>query len=187
MAFVVEDGTGLPNATSYADEPDFVAYFVDEGRDISDTAPPFTVVLRQQALVRATRYIEARFSFKGFKQSDDQALAWPRDVGYPDQDGFDFDPVPTKLKEATYMYALEALYGSLWSSGQLRAPSVSPVDGGPVLSAPLRRESKSIGQISKTMEYAVGVGGTSGTFRPIPAADRLLSSLITMSKELYRA
>lgn len=187
MAFVVEDGTGLPTANSYASEADFVAYFADEGRDISDAGGVFTQALREAALVRATRYMETRFNYVGFKRSDDQNLAWPRIVDYPDPDGFEFDDVPIKLQRATFIYALEALYGELYPAGVSGAPSVAPATGGTVLAAPLRRVSKQVGQLNKTVEYAIGTSGYTGVLRPIPAADLMLRRLVTKCRETVRA
>lgn len=91
MAFVVEDGTGLANATSYVSVQEYRDYFTDRGIDKSSEADADI----QGYLVRATEYIDLNFSFCGDPLTTTQALEFPRliddvDVG-----------VPTKVKYAT--------------------------------------------------------------------------------------
>jgi hypothetical protein len=185
MAFVVEDGTGLPDANSYATAADMVAHFTDRGVDLAG----FSTTQIEQALVRATDYLETNFKFVGFKESKDQGLSWPRYANFDDRDGFNFDPVPDPLVKALYEYALEALYGDLYPSGQLAAPSPAPGTSGTVLSAPVSRTRKKIGEIEKDIWYNVRAGSATGELRPIPKADNLLkrNGLIVSSRELYRA
>lgn len=185
MAFVVEDGTGLPDANSYATDTDMVAYFVDRGVDLTG----FSATQIQQALVRATDYMETNFKFVGFKESNDQNLSWPRVVDFDDRDGFPFDRIPQPLVVALYQYALEALYSSLYPGGQLAAPDPSPGSGGAVLSAPVSRTRKKIGDLEKEVWFNVRAGSATGELRPIPAADNLLkrNGLVVSSRELFRA
>lgn len=77
MAFVVEDGTGLPNANSYLAVADADAYNVDHG----NTAWLGADVDKQAALIRATAYIDASYRgrFPGYPTSGRiQNREWPR-------------------------------------------------------------------------------------------------------------
>lgn len=66
MAFIVEDGTGVLNANSYATVQGFKDYFGDRGTDVSAITDP-TI---QTLLVQATDYIETRWGllFLGRKE-----------------------------------------------------------------------------------------------------------------------
>lgn len=100
MAFIVEDGTGLTNATSYVSVSDAIAYFADSGNQawVGKEGDP----LLEQALVRATRYIdnEYRGRWLGVKASSAQALAWPR-TQVIDGDGYTVTGLPVAVIAAT--------------------------------------------------------------------------------------
>lgn len=185
MAFVVEDGTGVSGANSYATDAELTAHFTDRGRDLSG----FSQAQIEAALVRATDYLETNFTYVGVRETKDQGLSWPRVVNFPNRDDFDFDRVPDPLKRALYEYTLEALYGELYPSGQLAAPSVSPGTGGAILSAPMKRARTRIGQMEEEVEYNVRAGASTGELRPIPKADNLLrkNGLVVQSREVIRA
>jgi len=77
IEFVKEDGTGLVNATSYADENDFIQYWENRGVDYSNpvTYPLDTI---KTWLNRATQYIDFEYKFIGNRANDIQALEFPR-------------------------------------------------------------------------------------------------------------
>lgn len=109
MAFVPEDGTGKEDANSYIDEAFADSYFDDRGNTVwaALTSPE-----KQQALVRATDYIDQRFGkkFRGDRESKKQALEWPRLSAF-DDDGFlfsDVDKIPRQLQKATAEYGFLA-------------------------------------------------------------------------------
>jgi hypothetical protein len=76
LTLIKEDGTGLPNANSYADVVDGSAYH--EGHLYATAWTGATAGNQAAALVMATRVIDAMFRFKGFKAVAAQALQWPR-------------------------------------------------------------------------------------------------------------
>lgn len=87
MTLVMEDGTGLANATSYAD--------VAAGDDYhsahlyASTWSAATSGNKGSALMMATRLIDASYQFNGRKVSATQALQWPRTrCPDPDRDSF---------------------------------------------------------------------------------------------------
>jgi hypothetical protein len=104
MAFVVEDGTGLANATSYVSVEDASIYHADRGNTEWDN-----VADQQIALIRATQAVDAkgRLRFVGDKGTSTQALAWPR-TDAVDTDGFEIasDELPVALINAVCEAAL---------------------------------------------------------------------------------
>lgn len=164
MAFLVEDGTGLASSNSYASVADADAYHEDRFNDAWVAA---STAEKQVALIKATDYIDSRFSFVSTRETDTQALEWPRD---------DYDGVPTKVKQATYEYALRSLSNEL-------APDPSYDDSG--YSKVVTREK--VGPIET--EYYTSDGTMNSTptpFRPYPLADALLSGLILSSRMVIR-
>jgi hypothetical protein len=96
MAFVVEDGTGKTDATSYVTVAEFRSYWTDRGTTFSQTDEQL-----QPWLIIATQYADANYNFSGERANNDQALEWPR------SDAFDkncteiaSDSIPVSLKYA---------------------------------------------------------------------------------------
>jgi hypothetical protein len=104
MAFVVEDGTGLANATSYLAVADADAYHVDMGNASWALASNAN---KQSALIRATKSLDAMYNgqWKGLLYSSTQALAWPRTEARNELDD-EYTGVPVILKNATAEGAL---------------------------------------------------------------------------------
>lgn len=98
--FVVEDGTGLPSATSLCSVEFADAYL----QDYEDPAAWRTATTKRKrdALRRMSRWITYRRRYAGERMHGDQALAFPR-VGLTDEDGFviDHTTVPTRVQQAT--------------------------------------------------------------------------------------
>lgn len=75
IQFVVEDGSGKSDATSYISEDDFLQYWENRGVDYSDEATA-TV---QAKLNLATQYVDNLHVYEGSKKTTTQALEFPRD------------------------------------------------------------------------------------------------------------
>lgn len=98
MAFVVEDGTGLSNATAYV-----TVQFVDDYHaELFNEGWSGSAEEKQAAILQATRYIDLTYSFLGFVVLKTQALSWPRSgiwtedlIEVPD------DVVPSQVQNAT--------------------------------------------------------------------------------------
>lgn len=75
MSLVPENGTGLTNADSYVSVTEADAYFAASG--IGEWALAAEAE-REVALRRATAYMDSRYSFRGERLRQMQALAWPR-------------------------------------------------------------------------------------------------------------
>lgn len=169
MSFVVETGTGVANANAYIAVATADAYFADRGITtwVGDTT------VKQGAIVRATDYIDMRFSslFIGLKLTTAQALAWPR----VDSTNPDFPVgVPVQVQRACAEYALRALSGTL-------APDPETDSTGRAVIM----KSNKIGPITETVQYVPQTGYT--PFKPYPAADVLLRPLINSSRQVIRA
>ena len=131
MAFVVEDGTGLADATSYASVAEADAYFSDSG------VATWTGIdaVKQQALVRGTRALDGMYAsaWPGRKVRGDQGLEWPR-IDAVDMSGYTLDEVPRAVKAATIEAALVelltpgALSPSLDRGGAIIREKVGPIE-----------------------------------------------------------
>jgi hypothetical protein len=69
---IIEDGTGVPDAESYASADDLTRYAVKFGSVIPSEE------VQQEALLRRAALAMDGMIWKGRKTSSDQALAWPR-------------------------------------------------------------------------------------------------------------
>jgi len=159
MALIVEDGTGLPNAESYASVAEADAHFSARGSEAWDN-----VENKEAALRLATDYMLQTYSgrWKGTRKTSTQALDWPR-YNVPLED----DPawltllsssiVPAQVKKATIELALITTAGALVPNLERAQASVS------------------VGEISVTYE------GSSSQLPRYPMIDMILSPLLASS------
>lgn len=164
MSIVVEDGTGLVNAVSYCSVVEFKAYWNLVGYDIST----YTDTQIEYALTRSTRYLESRFrnKFYGYRQTDSQALSWPR-VGVLINCIPVDSTVPTELKNATNEYARRALP----ATADLQ-PDPADTD---ITGQVMTKVRKKIGPIETDIQYQSGGGQV---IRAYPSADQWLANLM---------
>lgn len=165
MAFVAEDGTGLANANSYCSVAFADSYFSDRGITTWTGADS----VKQSALIKATDYIENRFTFKGTPYSDDQALHFP----ITDCETGLAAEMPVKLLKATAEYAFRVLSAEL-------APDPTVDDtGGKVI-----EKTEKVGPLEETTKYSEAT--SIQRFRPYPMADILLKGLVYSSNRVIR-
>lgn len=100
MALIVESGTGLSDADSYASIADATAYAAAHGLTFPTVEADQEIRLR-----RATQYLDAQYSYKGVESTYTQALAWPRTVAP--------GVVPREIVNACIELACKA--GDLWA------------------------------------------------------------------------
>lgn len=165
MAFTVEDGTGIVDANAYCDVAFADAYFTERANASWLGAND----IKEAALIRATDYIELRFShlFLGTPKTTVQGLSFPRISPLVAQLPL-FAEMPIGLKRACCEYAVRALSVKL-----LPDPVIDPTGLG------LERTRKKVGPIEKETRYQYQGAGTIRTIiRPYPAADSLLKGLI---------
>lgn len=154
MAIIVEDGTGLAAANSYASVEEANGYHIDRNNTAWAAAE---AVEREAALINATMYLDGTYKWDGTRCYAAQALGWPRVLMWDaDLKAVASNAVPAKVKAATCELALAALSGAL-------APALDR--GGKVT-------SESIGPIS--VSYASGAPGG----KVYPIIDYLVRDLI---------
>ncbi len=113
MALIVEDGTGLPDAESYASVVEADAYFAARGQaDAWDAVEDKEVALRLAADYLSYTY---RNLWAGDRLDSLQALDWPRvEVPWDTPTGYrDYRVIPRELKNAQCELALRTAAGSL--------------------------------------------------------------------------
>jgi len=113
MTIVVEDGTGVAGANSYASVEYANAYHSSRGNALWTETSTSPDQGKAAALIRATQAIDAtyRHRWPGSRTDGrDQALAWPR-TGVEDSEGdaIASDEIPTELKDAVCEAALREL------------------------------------------------------------------------------
>jgi hypothetical protein len=168
MAFVVEDGTGLSNSTSYASVAFFRAFNTDRGRDTMASSD--SVV--QAALVVASDFLDGKYDFVGFRSLASQAMQWPRVDAYY----FDGEPaqlVPDEVAEAVSELAYYHLTTPI-------APNPSYGTTGGVI----KRKREKVGPIEEETEYR---DAPPLAFKDYPFAEQRLRELIRSGNELLRA
>lgn len=172
MAFVVEDGTGLANATSYGSVAELGSYWLDLGIDMSQYLPG----VKEAGLVAASQHIDLFFGHRllGFKETYEQALEFPRIYLY-DSCGRIIEGVPTKIKHAVFEYAQRVIV----NKKPLVADPVVDVTGYQVLST-----FKKVGPLEKRTTFT---GSARATLTPYPKADAFLKDFISSSGGSFRA
>lgn len=158
MALIVQDNTGsVAGANAYITVAEFKAYHDARGGDYSGAADDTAL---EQAIIRATDYLDQRFNFVGKKRiGRDQTTEWPRTDAW-DRDRYYITDVPNEVKEACAEYALRAIAATLNpdpdrdASGQL-----------------VQSKSESVGPISESVTF---VSGAVFVMPKYPAADQRL-------------
>lgn len=105
FTFVVADGTNLTNATSYVSVAEADDYF-EIDRVFTATWTALTSTEKEYRLGWATRVLDQKVRWKGTKDTETQALEWPRDSTY-DRNGVAIldTVIPEQLKDATCEFA----------------------------------------------------------------------------------
>lgn len=106
MALVIEDGTGKPDADSWATEADTTAYWTlrkEQGWIDADAET------REAKLREAADYLMIAYRWPGQPAVVGQRLPWPR-VGVPSGKGYyPSDGIPSQVINAQMVLAVEAL------------------------------------------------------------------------------
>lgn len=123
MTIIVEDGTGLADAESYASVAETDTYMSARGTTVWAT---LTTTEKEQALRRAMDYLlqKYRSKWKGARKSLTQALDWPRVGVFIDEDAdtafaswkqnqIPSNVIPLEVKNACMELALRASIGML--------------------------------------------------------------------------
>jgi hypothetical protein len=93
MALIIEDGTGIVDATAYVSVPFVENYFtggrLDRFNELSD---------KDSVIVTATQLVDISYEWLGTRKTLDQGLSWPRTGAV--FDGFTVEGVPAAVKKA---------------------------------------------------------------------------------------
>lgn len=165
--FIVEDGTGLDNATSYvsvAEADDYLSIRpnIDDWTELDSTE-------KEAKLMWATRLLDQRARFYGRKTDNANGLEWPR-IGVTDKNGavVPYDVVPEPIKDATVEIAFYLLVNSL-------DPALPPGGGG-VAGGAIKRIKADVVEI----EYTEGTAASAvTTYFPLGIND-ILAGLGTL-------
>lgn len=161
---IVEDGTGVAGANSYASEADFEARA--EAMGVTPSSGDV-----EAALVFATAWIDGRYRrrFPGSRTyGREQALQWPRADAF-DADGNEIadDEIPGELVAATVEVALRRL-----SSPDSLYPLPASASG------QLKSKRVKLGSLEKAEEYVTDAGAASGA-ASLTVVDDLLGGILT--------
>jgi hypothetical protein len=163
MAFIVEDGTGVEDANAGVS----VEYVDEYCADRAMTEWTGDTATKRSAIIRATDYIENRFSFKGEPYSEDQGLHYPISDSYDaDEDDETDEPaeMPENYLKAIAEYSVRALSGPL-------APDPVVSDTGLQVSSKMEK----VGPLEESTTYTTS---QARVIRAYPAADMLLRDLV---------
>ncbi|RQO62232.1 DnaT-like ssDNA-binding protein [Pseudomonas sp. KBW05] len=111
MTLIIEDGTGKPDAESYASAEDLALYAVKFGTVIPAGVP------EQEALLRRAALAMDGMVWKGRKSNSEQALSWPRREVLLDHE----------IKPNNYLPA-RIQYGQMALAAEIHTDDVDPID-----------------------------------------------------------
>ncbi|AUZ46545.1 DnaT-like ssDNA-binding protein [Pseudomonas orientalis] len=111
MMLIIEDGTGKPDAESYASAEDLALYAVKFGAVIPAGAPA------QEALLRRAALVMDGMTWKGRKSNSEQALSWPRREVLLDRE----------IKPNNYLPA-RIQYGQMALAAEIHQDDIDPID-----------------------------------------------------------
>ena len=186
MAFLVEDGTGLPLANSYCDVDFADAFATDRNKDSWMRQSP---TLKAKFLVQAADYIDRNFRYLGVRSNNDQALEFPRrgiplpqsstSYYYETLDGYYYpsDAVPENVKKAACEYAFRA--AELTEQGLDLQPD--PAEN---LTGTIVDKTEQVGTLMERTKWS---GATPSGTPGYPAADRWLKNFRTSGNPIERA
>lgn len=205
--FTVEDGSGVSGANAYIAVQFFRDHHDSRGRDTSSILDAGV----QTAIVRATDYVDQRFSrvYRGYRQMKAQGLEWPRLSAFDDDD-YLLDDVPAQLQKAVAEYALRAhVLFELAPDAPRTAPSqnfsdlANVVTGTAQASGIITRQERQVGPLQTVDAYMTNAevqallrdrdanasGLVSGLFIPqYPTADLWLQEILQVEERtVWRA
>lgn len=159
MDFVVENGTGMSDATSYVDLQYAQDYFTR--KNMRDWWDNLNSDAQKNELINGTEYADKKFGPKldGKPLNPNQALEFPRS-GLKDRYGRPITGVPKNVKDATCEYAW------LSSNGQLHATSQQ-------VNAKVESKTTKVGPITTSVKYVDSV--TKMTYLEHPYPDSLIN------------
>lgn len=149
MPFLVENGTGVSGANSFASVAAFKDYHDLRGN--SYTGKTDTQI--EQSLVNGTDYLERAYRYKGERHYIGQSLSFPR-LGVYREDSVPVDGVPVEIFNA----CCELAYRHLTGVKLFATPSVTNTTG-----YPTSVKEDQVGPLRRRVEFAIQSGAQSPT------------------------
>lgn len=113
MALIIEDDTGLATAEAYISVTDADTYIVNVYGTAETLWDAATDAVKEQALRRATNYLNQHYEFVGWRLTITQALEWPRSNAVEQTSSFEtIDGVHIRIKDASVELALLVINGT---------------------------------------------------------------------------
>jgi len=127
IEFIVENGTNVENANSYATLAYFNTYCTIHGYDISALTDEEKKVL----IIKGTEFVDNFFLWKGTKKYADQPLSFPRN-GIFDKNREEITGIPEGLKKAVCEASFIAKTKNLWNTKSRKGDIASEAVSGAV-------------------------------------------------------
>lgn len=145
MSFIIEDGTGVAGATSYATVAQAQAYATDRGLSL-----PAAEADVQKLLIKACDFLQSlEDQYQGSRTDAEQALAWPRSgVTVFGTRLVEDDAIPSMLVQAQCQLAVDLVDNDLQPTDQGKEVQTETV--GP-LSTTYFRSGTSVAQPAKAL------------------------------------
>lgn len=145
MSFIIEDGTGVAGATSYATVAQAQAYATDRGLSL-----PAAEADVQKLLIKACDFLQSlEDQYQGSRTDAEQALAWPRSgVTVFGTRLVEDDAIPSMLIQAQCQLAVDLVSNDLQPTDQGKEVQTETV--GP-LSTTYFRSGTSVAQPAKAL------------------------------------
>lgn len=178
MAFVVENGAGLPNATSYVDVATFKEYWTDRCVELPVASARREI---QGSLVQASSFLDRRYRDKiiGLRLNVNQSLEFPRTNAFY-TDGRGVIGVAPEWRDATIELAFRVL-----EIQPLTRDALAP---DPTLDASMRvvtGKREKVGPLEESTQFVGDAQILS--WKRYPAIEGLIRELVNEGRILQRA
>ncbi len=179
MAFVVETGTGLTDATSYVSVADFKEYWVDRCVELPPASNRREI---QGALVQASDFLDRRYRDRivGLRLSIQQSLEFPR-INARYTDGRVVIGVAPEWAQATNECAFRVL-----ETQPIQANTLAPDPVYEATNRILTGKREKVGPLEESVQYSSSSEAIV-TWRKFPTIVGLVRELVIEGQRLMRA
>lgn len=131
VSLVVEDGSIVEGANSYASLAWLDSYFANRGNDAWAAK---TAADKNEAAIRAMDYLESSYAFVGYRVDPLQPLNWPRAEVYLDNGRYMVSPyaIPSNVMAAQAELAFRATVGPLIVDVERSVGAIKEITVGPL-------------------------------------------------------
>jgi hypothetical protein len=167
VAFVVQTPDApTTTANAYISVEYFKAYHDQRGNVYSASDTEI-----EEAIVRATDYVDTRWTFAGYRKDLDQSTECPRSGVKDPRTGWWLTAYPTELEEASAEYTLSAIAGTLYPSPNVDATGKA-----------VSYTRKKVAVLEKETHYYQGGSGNTWTIFPLADGKMKRTRLLTSTR-----